>query len=258
MERIDGRTALVTGAASGIGLAITDALVAAGARVAMVDLDPAALDRCAQRFGDAVTTHRLDVTDRDGWTATRDDVEARLGPVEILVNNAGIGPDLNPLADMPPATFDRMVAIKLTGAFNGIHTFGAAMRDRSEGHIVNTASMAGVMANAKLGAYTAAMFGVVGMSEVLRAEMARHGVGVSVLCPGLVRTNLAANTPPEHAPSRPGSMESGIDPALVGEQVVDAIRRDQLYVITHGELAPLVAARGAALDAAFDAAPRRS
>ena len=240
MERVAGRTAFVTGAASGIGLAITEALVTAGARVAMTDRDGEELRAQAARLGDAAVARHLDVTDRDAWAAAAEWVEATLGPVEILVNNAGIGPTVGPLADMSPESFDRMISIKLTGTFNGVRTFAAGMRDRGEGHIVNTASMAGLIASPKLGAYTASKFGVVGMSEVLAAEMSRHCVGVSILCPGLVNTNLG-----------PG-MDTGLDPAIVGAAVVDAIRDDRLYVITHPEHRPLVAARVERLLTAFD------
>jgi short-subunit dehydrogenase len=121
--------------------------------------------------------------------------------------------------------------------------------------------MAGLMASALLGAYTASKFAVVGLSEVLRAEMESHGVGVSVLCPGMVRTNLAANTPPEHAPAAipdgmQSGMELGIDAALVGAQVVNAIRANDMYIITHGEYGRFVTERAARLQRAFDAAPR--
>jgi NAD(P)-dependent dehydrogenase (short-subunit alcohol dehydrogenase family) len=280
MERIDGRTALVTGGASGIGLGIAEALIGAGARVLLVDWDPERLEREAARFGDAALAHRLDVTDRAGWQEARRAAESSFGPVEILVNNAGIAPAVTDLVDMSPEHFDRLVAIKLTGTFNGIRTFGSGMRDRGGGHIVNTASMAGLVASARLGEYTASKFGVVGLSEVLRAEMEAHGVGVSVLCPGLVRTNLGssgrpdlanqadrANQPDSADPPHmaggqpvdaPSGLEGGIDPAIVGDQVVDAIRNNHLYVITHGEYGGVVAERAARLQRAFEQAPRRT
>jgi NAD(P)-dependent dehydrogenase (short-subunit alcohol dehydrogenase family) len=257
MERIEGRTAFVTGAASGIGLAITEALVEAGARVAMIDWHGADLERESARLGSATLTQRLDVTDRAGWAVAKERVEAEFGPVEILVNNAGIAPTSGPLADMEPESFDRMIAIKLGGTFNGIHAFAADLRERGEGHIVNTASMAGIMAIPGLGAYTASKFGVVGLSEVLRGEMQQHGVGVSVLCPGMVRTNLATNHPDRPDDAEPVPMPGGLDPSIVGPQVVDAIRADELYIITHGELRPMVAERTERLLAAFDRAPRR-
>lgn len=252
MERIADRIALVTGAASGIGLAITDALVAAGARVAMIDWHADELERESTRLGDAVVAHHLDVTDRARWVTVKGWIEERLGPVEILVNNAGIGPTVGPLADMTPESFDRMISIKLTGTFNGIRSFAAEMRDRGEGHIVNTASIAGVATIEMLGAYTAAKFGVVGLSEVLRAEMAPFGVGVSVLCPGLVRTNLGRNTAGNDVGDDSKAMAGGLDPAVVGRQVIAAIRRNDLFVITHPKLRPIVAERVQRLLAAFD------
>lgn len=259
MDRIEGRTAFVTGAASGIGLAIAEELLGLGARVALVDWNGDAVRRERERLGAATIAVELDVADRGAWPAAARAAEDAFGPVEILVNNAGIGPDLSELADMPPATFDRLVGIKLTGTFNGVHAFAAGMRARREGHVVNTASMAGLTASARLGAYTAAMFAVVGLSEVLHAELEPHGVGVSVLCPGMVRTNLPANTPPEHRPpGDAGGMESGIDPAIVGRQVVAAIRAGDLYVITHGEHGPNVAERAARIQRAFDAAPKHA
>lgn len=258
MERIAGRTALVTGAASGIGLAITRSLIAAGAKVAMLDWRSAELETQASQFGDDAAWHVLDVTDREGWASTRSWVESKLGPVEILVNNAGIGPTIGALAESAPESFDRMVSIKLMGTYNGVRTFAGEMCRLGEGHIVNTASIAGLMANAKLGAYTAAKFGVVGLSEVLRLELAESGVGVSVLCPGLVRTNLAANDAahelenPDTRGSRDISMSGGIDPAIVGDSVVAAIRVNQEYIITHRELRPLVQDRVERILSAFD------
>src|SRR5699024_4587493 len=113
----------------------------------------------------------------------------------ILVNNAGIGFNGRDVVDMDPETFDLIVAIDLTGVFNGVSAFGADMRARGGGHIVNTASVMGLTAGAPgRGAYSAAKSAVIAMSEALRAEMAPHGVGVSVLCPGLVKSNLDTNT----------------------------------------------------------------
>lgn len=260
MQEIAGSTAFVTGAASGIGLAIARALVREGARVMLADIDEAGLRAAQAELGEAVSVTMLDVSDRGAWIKARKAAETRFGPVEILVNNAGIGPDLLPLVETPPETFDRLVAIKLTGTFNGIHAFVPGMRKRGRGHIVNTASMAGLMANPRLGAYTASKFAVVGLTEVLRAELAGSGVSASVLCPGLVKTNLAITTEragvkrAETGPARTG----GIDPALVGDLVIEAIRGDWLHIVTHGEYRQFVAERAATVLAAFDRAPDRS
>jgi NAD(P)-dependent dehydrogenase (short-subunit alcohol dehydrogenase family) len=257
VERIEGRVAFVTGGASGIGLAVAESLLEHGARVAVADWDVAALERESARLGPATLAQHLDVRDRAMWDAAKLATEAAFGPVEILVNNAGVAPDLNELADMPPEHFDRLVAIMLTGIFNGVHTFAGGMRGRREGHIVNTSSMAGLVASARLGAYTAAKFGAVGLSEVLRAEMEPYGVGVSVLCPGLVRTNIGSDNPNSTEEQRRAAFAAALDPSIVGAQVVDAIRRNDPYVLTHGEYGAAVADRSARIARAFEAAPRR-
>jgi NAD(P)-dependent dehydrogenase (short-subunit alcohol dehydrogenase family) len=261
MERIEGRTALVTGAASGIGRSIATALLHAGARVVLADSDDAALRRACARLGDSARPGQLDVTDRVGWQRVKRFTEDTFGPVEILVNNAGVGPDWLDVADMPVEHFDRLVGIMLTGVFNGIHTFGPAIRSLGEGHIVNTASMAALTPMARQGAYVAAKCGVVGLSEVLRAEMEPYGIGVSVLCPARVRTNLLAgtllsNTGPPHGPQH-GPQHGGMDPDRVADHVLDGIRKNEFYIITHPEHAGLVKDRSATLLHAFERAQVR-
>ena len=255
--RLSGRTALVTGGAGGIGLAIARSLVSEGVQVVLADRDESELAFAETELGSAAKTVPLDVTDRGAWVALRE----QLGTVDILVNNAGIGPDGHALADVEPTSFDRLVEIKVTGTFNGIHTFAADMRQRREGYIVNTASMAGLTAAAGLGPYTTAKFAVVGMSEVLRAEMEPFGVGVSVLCPGLVKTRLRETTRAAGygTVDRPDAAANpGIDPGTVGGIVVDGIRQGRFYLVTHGEYQDAVAARMRQVVAAFDGVPRRN
>jgi NAD(P)-dependent dehydrogenase (short-subunit alcohol dehydrogenase family) len=255
MDNVAGRTAFVTGGASGIGRGIARALIDAGARAVLADWDAESLERESSRLGTAALGARLDVMDRSGWETARRAAENVFGPVEILVNNPGVAPDWNELVDVPEEHFDRLIAIMLTGVFNGIRTFGGGMRDRREGHIVNTASMNGLVAAPRSGAYTAAKFGIVGMSEVLHSEMESYGVGVSVLCPGSVLSNLGSSSPrPE---GRRESNDRVMDPRVVGEDVVDAIRENDLYVITHGEYRPAVARRADRLLDAFDRAVKR-
>lgn len=250
MERVEGRVAFVTGAASGIGLAIAGALIEAGACVVLADWDAASLERECSRLGKAALGQRLDVRDRASWQAAKLVTERAFGPLEILVNNAGVAPDWSELVDMDTEHFDRLLAIMLTGAFNGIHCFGATMRERGDGHIVNTASMMGVLAPPRQGAYVAAKWGLVGMTESLRAELTPHGVGVSLLLPGSVRSNLLVGNEP---PFR--SSDEGMDAGLVAAQVLTAIRTNQLYVVTHTEHRSLVATRNAELLRAFDRSP---
>jgi NAD(P)-dependent dehydrogenase (short-subunit alcohol dehydrogenase family) len=252
VERIEGRTALVTGAASGIGLAIATALIGEGARVILADRDDAALSRACARLGESAQPRQLDVTDRPGWERARRFAEDTFGPVEILVNNAGVGPDWHDLADMPAEHFDRLIAIMLTGVYNGIHAFGSAIRGLGDGHIVNTASMVALTPMAQQGAYVAAKCGLVGLSQVLRAEMEPYGVGVSVLCPARVRTNLLAGTEPPHR-----SINGGMDPSRVAQHVLEGIRSNEFYIITHPEHRGLVKDRAAALLEAFERAQIR-
>lgn len=254
MEWIAGRHALITGGASGIGLAIAQALAAEGAVVTVTDYDGERLERLAGQFN----CLPLDVRDRAGWITAKAVAEAKHGPVEILCNNAGIGPNVGELADSDTAQFDRMIAIKLTGTFNGIHTFAAEMRTRGEGQIINTASMAGLETIPKLGAYAAAKFGVVGISEVLRKELAPHGVGVSVLCPGMVATGLPETTAKAdgcHDPVATQPAMAGIDSARVAARVIEGIKGNWPYILTHGERKGAVEARMRAILDAFDTTP---
>lgn len=252
--RIASSHAFVTGGASGLGLAMARALADGGARVTVADCDAERLGALDEDFTRLV----LDVRDREAWALAKSTAEAANGPVGILCNNAGIGPQRIELADSDPVRFDQMVAIKLTGTFNGIHAFAAGMRARRTGHIVNTASMAGLETSPLLGAYTATKFAVVGLSEVLRKELQPHGVGVSVFCPGLVSTGLALTT----AKATGGDVERvrdaampGLDPAKAAARVVAGIEGDWPYILTHGERGQRVAERMAEIVRAFDATP---
>jgi len=263
--QFEGTAAFVTGGASGIGLAIVRSLVREGARVAIADFNKDWLEECRAEFGIQGLTVPLDVGDRSGWARARLMVEERFGPVHVLVNNAGIGPDFNQLDEMPPRHFDQMIEVKLTGTFNGIHEFVPGMRARRRGHVVNTASMAGLVSNAKMGAYTAAMFGVVGMSEVLAAELAPDGVGVSVLCPGrivtrLTETNLRAGVEqkPIFAKAITENSPAPMEASVVGDLVIEAIRGNHLHVVTHGNRIGEVERRVAPVLEAFSRAPRTS
>jgi NAD(P)-dependent dehydrogenase (short-subunit alcohol dehydrogenase family) len=249
------RHAFVTGGASGIGLGIVDALLAQGLSVTIADIDREALARLGQR-GLRVTTTHLEVRDRDGWQAAKQHAERHFGPVDILVNNAGIGPDGRHAADADPVSFDRLLAINLTGIFNGIATFGAQMRERRTGHIVNTASlMALAPAYAGTTAYTTSKCGIVALSEVLRSEMAPHGVGVSVLCPAYVKTNFHANTKKAGSEVMPTTVPDrvGLPLPIVGAYVIRGIAQNHPYIVTHPETLPSFMQRTARLLAAVTA-----
>lgn len=260
MDLKQAKHAFVTGGASGIGLGVADALAARGLAVTIADIDADAVQRALAgraNFRGVV----LDVRDREGWARAKAEAEAAFGPVDVLVNNAGIGPDGAQIADLTFESFDRIVGINLVGVFNGVATFAADMRGRGRGHIVNTASIAGLFASAPgVSAYGLAKFGVVAMTETMRGELAPHGVGASVLCPGFVATNIIANTARLSGEETdydggvaPGS---GMSPAEAGEIVARGIEADRLYILTHPEMWPMVEGRHDAIAADFAAATR--
>jgi NAD(P)-dependent dehydrogenase (short-subunit alcohol dehydrogenase family) len=255
MKLAEARHAFVTGGASGIGLAIAEALAARGVPVTVADVDAEAL--AAATAGGSLRGVELDTRDRPGWARAKAEAEAALGPVDLLVLNAGIAPDGKDLADMAPESFDRVVAVNLVGTFNGISAFGAEMRARGRGHVVTTASMSGMAVEwPGQGSYSAAKFGVVAMTEALRLEMAPHGVGVSCFCPGTTATNLMASTlriGGELRDPEASLLGMPVQPADVAAKVLRGIEEDRPFILTHPERRPAVEQRFAAILAGFDA-----
>lgn len=237
MNLAEAKHAFVTGGASGIGLGIAEAMAARGLSVTIADIDAAGLETALANRRENMAGLKLDIRDRDAWKEAKDRAESIFGPVDILINNAGIAPDGSALADMRPDSFDRMMAINLTGVFNGIHTFGASIRALGYGHIINTASMSGMVADHPgLGSYAPSKSAVVALTEVLRVEMAPHGVGVSVLCPGYVATHLPRNTrrvAGEFLSAGADMIESPMKPHHVAEMVLRGIADNRLYILTH-------------------------
>lgn len=256
MDLNEARHAFVTGGASGLGLGIVDAMVRRGVRVTIADINAEALARVVAERGGAVRGAVLDTRDREGWQRAKAEAEAAFGPVDVLVNNAGIAPNGREFADMDPESFDRVLAINLVGVVNGVFAFAADMRTRGRGHIVNTSSQAGLTASVPgVGAYAVAKFGVTALSESLRQELAPHGIGVSVLCPGYVSTNLAENTVKVGGEVRQyaGTMPpSEITPDDVGEMVAAGIANDEAVIVTHKQVWRSLEPRLAAIRAACD------
>jgi len=256
MQLSEARHAFITGGASGIGLGIADALASRGVGVTIADVNEEALAAVVAARGNSLRGVVLDTRDREGWLRAKAEAEAVLGPVDVLVNNAGIAPNGKGFAEMDPESFDRIIAINLTGIYNGIWAFAAEMAERGKGHIVCTSSQAGLTTTVTgVGAYSAAKFGVTAIGEALRTELAPQGVGVTVLFPGYVQTNLAANTQRVGGDIRKYSdvvMPIEVTAADVGEMIAEAIEQDAAYVVTHKNVWPGVETRMAAIKAACD------
>ncbi|WP_261574108.1 SDR family oxidoreductase [Frankia gtarii] len=266
IDDLRGTVVFITGAAGGIGLGMARAFAEAGAKIAVADIDMETLGQAAAELEDAGATVlpvRLDVTDRPAWTAAAEKVAATLGPVRVLCNNAGVSTLGLKFGEITPEFWDKVIDVNLNSVFNGVNCFLGPMRAACGGHIVNTSSMGGLMGGVPtLTPYAATKFGIVGLSEGLRAELADDGIGVSVLCPGGVRSRLWRTSrrirgvpDTEVAPSDMSGQSApptGMDPYQVGLRVVDAVRKNELYVITHPEFRSAVVNRHEQLMAAFD------
>lgn len=267
MTDVHGRTAFVTGGANGIGLGIARSFARAGAKLALVDVDGAALPRAKAELQNItpVETYQLDVRDREEFATTAAAVERDLGPVSLLFNNAGIVGGAS-AADLTYDLWDWNIGINLGGVINGIQTFVSKMVERGEGgHIVNTSSGAGLVATGSGVLYTTAKFGVVGLTESIRPELAPAGIGVSVLCPGPVATDIIQRsgvaTPKTLAPLAGESnthsaqriaeaieyLKQGVSIDDVGEMVLKAVQDNVLYIHTDRAAVELIKARTVAL-----------
>ena len=280
MEQLSGKVAVVTGGGSGIGRAMALAFAAEGMSVAVVDVDPAAAEAVAgevRAAGQKAMAAVCDVSDRAAVRGLADAVRAELGGAHIVCNNAGVVAS-RPTYEMTDGDWDWVLGVDLMGVVNGIQAFLPGMVAAGEGgHIVNTASIAGLVPAAapNIISYTAAKYGVVGISETLHEELKPFDIGVSVLCPGVVRTRIGesgrnrpdrfADTPPPQAPAAPpaGSppriVGSGvIEPETLAQHVVRAVKGNDLYVVTHADTREAVEARFGAIIAAYDALERGS
>jgi NAD(P)-dependent dehydrogenase (short-subunit alcohol dehydrogenase family) len=253
MIEFAGRTAFVTGGANGVGLGIVRNLLEAGAKVAIADVRQDAIDRALGALDNReVIGVRLDVMDRAGFAAAADEVEARLGPVSLLFNNAGINL-FQTIEDSSYDDWDWVLGVNLGGVINGVMTFAPRMKVRVEageqqgGHITNTASMASFIAGGAPGIYNTAKFAVRGLSYSLRHSMYRYGIGVSVVHPGLVKSVIYASDdvrPDElRAGARPvdrdaverlaGVHEYGMEPDVIGARILEGVRENRANIFTH-------------------------
>lgn len=273
MKDLAGRTAFVTGAASGIGFGIATALAQAGVKVMLCDIEEAALAKAVEglkRTNADVDGVRADVSLKAELEAAAKATTDRYGKVHILVNNAGVGGG-GPYDLWTDADLEWTIGVNLMGVVQGIQIFGPMIEQHGEGgHIVSTASIAGLVSYGS-NPYNVTKYGVVALSEGLRPELAPRGIGVSVLCPGFIRTQIMSSRRNEPARFERLSdqalalmqssqlyqmvrdrVANGIDPLYVGELVREGIENDWPYIFTDAEFEPMIAARFAAIKQGFD------
>lgn len=253
MKDVAGKVAFITGGASGMGLGMARAFSAAGMKVVIADVRRDHLEQAISRFrGSQAQVHpiQVDVADRDAMARAADETERVFGKVHLLCNNAGVG-IFGSLLEATYDDWDWGLGVNLGGVINGVQTFLPRIRSHGEGgHILTTASMSGLLGGVA-GIYATAKYAVVGFMECLRPELEPLGIGTSVFCPGLVNTSIFeaeklrparfANTryqaPAEgHAEfMRTKILPTGMDPLEAGERVLQGIRRNDLYILTHPE-----------------------
>jgi NAD(P)-dependent dehydrogenase (short-subunit alcohol dehydrogenase family) len=268
VKELRGRSAVVTGGASGIGRGIALALAGEGMRVAVADLDADGAAAVARELGAGAFPLALDVTSNDSLEAAAKEVAARTGGVHVLVNNAGVMLPLRPLCEASDADWEYLLSVNLLGVVKGVRAFLPQLRAHApDAHVVNTASLGGLVAvpGSPIGPYVASKYACVGYSESLRGELAAEGIGVSVLCPGMVASNLGA-TSARNRPARFGAQHAPagaaadsalaalmIQPEEVGPVVVRGIRGNRLHLFTHVDARRQVEKRFAAILADFEA-----
>jgi len=257
MEHLENKVAVVTGAGSGIGLALAKRFAGEGMRVVLADVEEPALQDAAAEVAHAgaeTLAVPTDVSDADAVEALAATTLDRFGAVHVVCNNAGVG-GVGPAWDL--ALWRWVIDVNLWGVVHGVRTFLPILREQGEGHIVNTASWAGIVPGMVGPAYIASKHAVVGLTERLFHELAGTGIGVSVVCPGVVSTQIVdaeRNWPSELGPPPTGALSAdeqevldlfrsvleadGIDPADVADAVVEAVTSSRFWVLTHPQNLP--------------------
>ena len=255
MEQLTGKVAVVTGAASGIGRALADRFAAERMRIVLADVEEQALDTASEELrasGAEAVGIQTDVSVAADVEHLRDVALRAFGAVHVVCNNAGVGAG-GPIWTVPLESWRWILGVNLWGVIHGVHAFTPLLVEQGDGHIVNTASAAGIVSAPFLGPYVTSKHAVVALSESLALDLAGTGVGVSVLCPLWVRTRIhesSRNAPAEvlnaeaaHEVSMPAHLsqlaaivERGLEPGVVAGQVTDAVRADRFYVLPHPQV----------------------
>ena len=265
MEPFRDRVAVITGGAGGIGMAMARAFAARGAKLVLADLDESALASAVaelEKSGAAALGVQTDVSRVESVAALADAARKRFGGVHIVCNNAGVA-TFGEIRTSSHRDWVYTMNVNFWGVVHGVETFVPLLIEQGQGgHIVNTASMAGLIGMRWLGIYSASKFAVVGLTEALARELKPHGIGVSVLCPMIVDTQINENS----VRMRPRELRNAEDPLLpaagvmaggtipaeeVARRVVRAIERGDLYILTHPEQREILRRRAEKIDAMF-------
>jgi NAD(P)-dependent dehydrogenase (short-subunit alcohol dehydrogenase family) len=258
MDDLTGKVAVVTGGASGIGFGMAEAFAAEGMKIVLADIEAAALAEAAAKLranGAEVLDVVTDVSVEDEMIDLATNTYTHFGTAHVVCNNAGVGGGAGLLWEIPQSGWDWAFRVNLWGVLNGIRAFVPRLVEQQEGHVINTASIAGLKALPFMAPYTATKHAVVGLSEALAAELVMTGspVKVSVLCPGFIRTRLHEshrNYPgapdPEESPMGAivrDLIEGGIEPSVLAQRVVAAVRAEQFFILSDDAHAGVPAAR---------------
>jgi len=257
MQDFEGKVAIVTGAASGIGAGLARTLAAEGMHVVVSDIEGDGAERVCgslRATGVSAIAVQTDVSDRHSVEALAEQTYSAFGAAHILCNNAGVcvGGSAHASSDQD---WQWLWRVNVDGVIHGCQAFISRMIEGGQGgHVVNTASIGGLLpAGASLGVYTATKAAVIGISESYADSIRPHGIGLSILCPGFVTSNLidAERNRPQEFDARPGNLEDilgggfahGMDPLALGQWVVQAVREERRFVFSHPEMRALVEER---------------
>lgn len=268
LQDFRGKTAIVTGAASGIGFGIARALAEAGANIVLADIQPDKLEAARtaiEALGVAAIGVKVDVSDADSVAAAGRAAVEKFGKLHVAVNNAGVAMHGTKLLDLGLDEWRWVVGVNVMGAVHGIRSFVPLIKQHGEGgHVVNTASISGffVREGADQGAYSMSKYAVVALSEALEQELAGSGIGVSVLCPGATNTGLFGSAalrpdrfggPYSRDAQEQRSLGAGRPPEEIGRRVVQGIRDGAFYIVTDASEQDAIRARHRRIEAAFSA-----
>ena len=263
MREFKDKTAFITGGAGGFGVAFATALLAQGARVVLADRDQGALDRAVAGLGAGEARARgvaCDVAQPDSLAHAARAAIAAFGPIHLVFNNAGIAGRCAGLEAYAPADWRKALDVNLLGVVNGVAAFLPHMREHGEGgHIVNTASIAGLLGQPHWSPYSASKAAVVSLSESLFYELKGEPIGVSVLCPGFAKTGLAKTglAPAKGSKAETAAAEiaqavaAGMAPSQVAARMMQGLRDGDLYIFTHPDMRAMLTRRFARLEAAY-------